>query len=59
MSDKTTAELRRQMNRDNILENIAWWTGQRDDHQAKGKTIGVRRCQEEIDLWQQELEDLK
>ena len=53
-----TAKLLRQMNADKARENIAWWESQRDEHIAKCQYIAAQKCQEEIDLWQQELEDL-
>lgn len=52
-----TTDLLRHMNQAEIQENIAWWTNLREQHRARGQTIAVRKCQEEIDLWKQELAD--
>jgi hypothetical protein len=52
-----TTELLRRLNADEARGNIAWWTNLRNEHAARGEMIAVGKCQEEIDLWTQELED--
>jgi hypothetical protein len=54
MSDKTT-ELKRYLDAQEARENIAWWENLRQEHLRKGQTIAARKCEEEIELWQQEI----
>jgi len=54
-----TGALLRLLDEGEAVENIAWWTNLRDQHAAKGQQIAARRCQEEINLWEQELSDVR
>jgi len=56
-NETTTGNLLRYLNREEVKANIAWWRGMRNEHLAKGEADAANRCQEEINLWEQELED--
>jgi hypothetical protein len=58
MSETDAARLRRDLDTQVARENIAWWEAMRQDHLQKGQTIAARKCQEEIGLWRQEIEDI-
>jgi hypothetical protein len=53
---KTTA-LKRDLDMQIARENIAWWENLRQEHLRKGQTIAAGKCEEEIGLWQQEIND--
>ena len=59
MSDPTsqTTGLKRALDIQVARENIAWWEGLREKHLRKGEVIAARRCEEEVGLWQEEIND--
>lgn len=54
MVDETSA-LRRALDAQEARDNIAWWENLRQEHLRKGQMIAARKCEEEIGLWQEEI----
>jgi hypothetical protein len=57
-ADPKTTALRRDLDIQVARENIAWWEHLRQEHLRKGQTIAARKCEEEIGLWQEEINDV-
>lgn len=57
MADPHTTALKRDLDIQVARENIAWWENLRQEHIRKGQTIAAHKCEEEIGLWQGEIND--